>query len=200
MLAKYPLARTAADSLLGHVGPVLLRRNIARAKQLRIVVGASGTGDPGWIRTDFQYLNLLHSADWRRFFRSDSIDAILAEHVWEHLDPDEGLTAARTCFTFLRPGGYIRVAVPDGLNPDPTYIEYVRPGSPADMGHKTLFTYKTFEELFRKAGFDVRLLEYFDESGQIQLTDWKEQQGTITRAWRFDRKNTSIIIDAFKPT
>jgi predicted SAM-dependent methyltransferase len=68
------------------------------------------------------------------------------------------------------------------------------------MGHKTLFTYKTFEELFRKAGFDVRLLEYFDESGQIQLTDWKEQQGTITRAWRFDRKNTSIIIDAFKPT
>jgi hypothetical protein len=53
---------------------------------------------------------------------------IKAEHVWEHLMPEQGATAARICHRFLRPGGYVRVAVPDGLHPDPKYVEWVRPG------------------------------------------------------------------------
>jgi predicted SAM-dependent methyltransferase len=51
---------------------------------------------------------------------------MLAEHVWEHLTEEEGLAAARACFKYLSPGGFLRVVVPDGLHPDPAYVEWSR--------------------------------------------------------------------------
>ena len=62
-------------------------------KTLKIVIGASGYYDEGWIDTDIEYLNLLNRSHWKRYFRVDSIDAILAEHVWEHLTLEQGLEA-----------------------------------------------------------------------------------------------------------
>ena len=55
------------------------------------------------------------------YFNEGSIDAILAEHVWEHLAEEEGLAAAKCCYRYLRPGGYLRVAVPDGFHPDANF-------------------------------------------------------------------------------
>lgn len=174
----------------------------------RVVVGADGVFAPGWLPTDKDFLNLLEPDDWRRLFPSKSIDAILAEHVWEHLTVEEALTAARTCFEYLRPGGYLRVAVPDGLHPDPNYLEQVKPGgagSGAD-DHKTIYTYKTFRELFERVGFLVNMLEYFDEAGEFFFKAWEPADGMIHRSIRYDRRNrdgiphyTSIILDARKP-
>lgn len=177
------------------------------APPYRIVVGAGGVFEPGWVPTEIEVLNLLKPEDWERYFAPDSVDAILAEHVWEHLTPEQGVDAARTCFRFLRPGGYVRAAVPDGLHPDPAYIEWVRPGGvgPGADDHKVLFTYKTFAEVFRRAGFGVRLLEYFDESGSFNHLPWSAAEGLIHRSKEFDRRNrggglqyTSIILDATK--
>jgi len=47
------------------------------------------------------------------------LDAILAEHVWEHLTKEEALIAALTCYRYIKNGGYLRVAVPDGPHPNP---------------------------------------------------------------------------------
>lgn len=41
------------------------------------------------------------------------VDAFLAEHVWEHLSLEDAHRAARNCHEFLRPGGRLRLAVPD---------------------------------------------------------------------------------------
>ena len=105
-----------------------LKKRIRGAAPLRIVVGAGGLFDPGWIPTDVDVLDILDEGHWHRLFRENSIDAILAEHVWEHLTADQGLLAAENCFRFLGPGGYLRAAVPDGYHPDPAYREWVRPG------------------------------------------------------------------------
>jgi predicted SAM-dependent methyltransferase len=184
-------------------------RNLARASRApRVVVGSSGFFDQGWIPTDIDALNLLRPRDWRRCFAKDSLAAILAEHVWEHLTVDEGIIAARHCYQHLKPGGYFRIAVPDGLHPDAAYIEHVRPGGVgcgAD-DHKVLYTYQTLREVLGKAGFDtVELLEYFDESGQFHDTDWRPEDGMIRRSKRFDQRNadgsltyTSLIVDAKK--
>lgn len=40
-------------------------------------------------------------------------DAFLAEHVWEHLSLEDAHRATRNCYRFLRPGGRLRLAVPD---------------------------------------------------------------------------------------
>ena len=71
----------------------------ARRRPCRIVVGANGIFDRGWIPTDVEYLNLLRQEHWERYFVEGSIDSILAEHVWEHLTEAEGLdVAARNAY------------------------------------------------------------------------------------------------------
>jgi predicted SAM-dependent methyltransferase len=177
----------------------------------RIVIGA-GTRhlEGGWIETDQEFLDLLKPEDWRRFFRPDSIAALLAEHVWEHLTVDQGVQAAHTCFTYLRPGGYLRLAVPDGLHPDQTYIDWVKVGgrSPGQLanGHKVLYTYHTLHALFQSVGFETRFYEYFDDNRQFRFIDWDPAKGHILRSKRFDKRNrdgnlrfTSIVMDAVKP-
>lgn len=178
-----------------------------RSRPLRIVIGASGRYQAGWIPSDMAYLDLLNEEDWCRYFREASIDAMLAEHVWEHLTPEQGTAAARRCFRYLRPGGYLRVAVPDGFHPNPAYIEHIRPGGsgPGADDHKVLYNHVTFSKLFEQVGFRVTPLEYFDEQGLFQRADWSEEAGRINRSSRFDPRNsggvlnyTSIIIDAWR--
>jgi predicted SAM-dependent methyltransferase len=185
----------------------LRRRLAASPNQRRIVLGASGQYAPGWIPTEIEFLNLLRPGDWERFFQPDSIDAMLAEHVWEHLTPSEGLAAAKLCYRHLKPGGYLRVAVPDGFHPNPAYIEHVKVGGTgAGAGdHRVLYTYKTLGRLFEEAGYRVQLYEYFDERGHFHCEKWSADQGLISRSARFDERNrdgllnyTSVIIDAVK--
>jgi predicted SAM-dependent methyltransferase len=134
---------------------------------------------------------------------------MLAEHVWEHITEEEGRAAARTCFEYLSPGGYLRIAVPDGLHPDPAYVELVKAGAQPDEGegasvvapgsashddgnaanHKALYTYRTLRRVFESAGFRVVLYEYFDEAGAFHCQDWDRKGGTIWRSKRFDPRN-----------
>lgn len=160
------------------------RRQLANQKQKRIVIGASGLFEPGWLPTEITFVNLLKPGDWSRLFVPNSLDAMLAEHVWEHLTQEEGLIAARTCYKYLKNGGYLRVAVPDGFHSDKDYIERVRVGGsgPGADDHKVMYTYITFSDLFQKAGFDTELLEYFDEHQNFHYTDWDPAQGKIMRS------------------
>jgi len=180
---------------------------LAASPCARIVIGSADRYDSGWIPTEMEFLNLLKPGDWDRYFRPHSVEAMLAEHVWEHLTEEEGLDAAKTCFKYLRPGGYLRVAVPDGLHPNPTYLQWVRPGGASPMqkanDHKVLYTYSTLRHVFESAGFRVALYEYFDEAGTFHCQDWDANAGKIWRSRRFDKRNadgdltfTSIIMDA----
>jgi predicted SAM-dependent methyltransferase len=192
-----------------HLGPYRLKKMVAGSLPTRIVIGSSGRHDPGWVPTDIYFLDLLKPADWDRFFRPASVDAMLAEHVWEHLTEEAGRVAARTCFTYLKHGGYLRVAVPDGLHPSPDYHQWVKVGgaSPGQIAndHKVLYTYRTLRDLFEGAGFKVNLYEYFDEAGAFHYQEWDRKAGTIWRSKRFDKRNsngsltfTSIVLDAVK--
>ena len=174
----------------------------------RIVVGAGRTSFPGWLATDRATLDLLERDDFTRHWAPGTRTAFLAEHVWEHLSEEQGKQAAVNCLEFLRPGGRLRIAVPDGWNPDPEYREYVRPGGsgPGADDHKVFYTAASLTALLEGAGFTCTLLEYWDEAGVFQSSDWDAKQGHITRSRRFDPRNqdgtlryTSLIIDAVKP-
>ncbi len=179
------------------LGAYWLAKKVARIPRKRIVLGAWSRFDPGWIPTQREFLNLTEPRDFERCFEPNSVEAMLAEHVWEHLTPAEGLAGARTCFKYLKHGGYLRVAVPDGLHPDPTYLDLVKPGPgpqwPGRDGnsanHKALYAYDTLSQLFEIAGFEVHLYEYFDETGQFHSEEWDRAGGTIWRSKRFDPRN-----------
>jgi predicted SAM-dependent methyltransferase len=174
---------------------------------IRIVVGSGGLSQSGWVPTDIDTLNITKKRDWEKLFQENSIHAILSEHVWEHLSVEEGILAIHNCFIYLKKGGYLRIAVPDGFHPDPNYINYVKLGGcgPGADDHKVLFNYNELSASLIQAGFKVDLLEYFDENGVFHAKDWDPSGGKIIRSLRFDKRNgdgrpnyTSLIIDALK--
>ena len=176
-----------------------------RAHPRQIILGAGYTAFSGWTPTDIDTLNILKESDWEIYFKQNSIDALLAEHVWEHMTVSDGLQAARLCFKFLKPDGYLRIAVPDGFHPDSVYIELVKPNGAGAHDHKILYTHKTLGTILQQAGFELHLLEYFDEMGNFHQSDWDPARGFILRSARFDSRNrdgqlkyTSLIIDAIK--
>ncbi len=180
-------------------------------EEQRIVVGASGQKYPGWQSYRQEELDLLCPEQWAAEFVLGSLDAILAEHVWEHLDFEQGVTAARICHGFLRPGGYVRCAVPDGYYQSRWYQDMVQVGGPGPADHpaadhRIVHTYKSLVPMFRQAGFRVELLEWCDAYGRFHYQHWDPTAGKIQRSLRFDTRNqdgcvgfASLIVDAVKP-
>ncbi|WZY01432.1 SAM-dependent methyltransferase [Bacillus sp. FSL W7-1360] len=179
---------------------------------IKVVVGAGPyNNNPGWIHTNETELNLLARHTWEKRFSPQSISAILAEHVWEHLTLEEGMRAAKLCYDFLKPLGYIRCAVPDGFFPDEAYQHVVQIGGPGPIDHpaathKVVHTYRTLTNMFEAAGFIVDCLEYCDETGTFHYVDWDGEGGVIFRSKKYDPRNQgdkiafpSLIVDAKKP-
>ena len=203
--------RKVRQAFTRRFGPEQFRQAFLATPTPRLVIGAARRFDPDWIPSEQCYLDLLKPEQWTSFMAPSSVDAMLAEHVWEHLTPAEGLAAARVCYHHLKPGGYLRLAVPDGYNPDPVYHEWVRVGGEGQgqrgNGHKVLYTYHTITDLLEQAGFQIKLYEYFTEAGDFRYHHWDRAGGTIRRSLRYDPRNqhgqlgfTSIVLDAVKPT
>lgn len=178
---------------------------------LKIIIGAGEQSYPGWIATQQEQLDLLNRDDWEASFADRPIDALLCEHVWEHLTEEQGRLAAAICYDYLKPGGYLRCAVPDGNFPDETYQDIIQIGGPGPAAHpaadhKIVYEYELFADVFRKAGFEVDLLEYCDANGRFHYNQWDPKQGIIYRSLLLDHRNqkgdlksVSIIVDARKP-
>jgi predicted SAM-dependent methyltransferase len=185
--------------------------SIPNDEPLKIIIGAGSQSWENWVPTQGEDLNLLKEQDWAQSFRDRRIDSLVCEHVWEHLTIDDALEAAERCFRYLRPGGFLRCAVPDGYFPDPEYQKMSQVGGPGPSDHpaadhKAVYTYKTFVPIFEKAGFIVDLLEYCDERGRFHYNQWDHKEGPIYRSLLLDHRNkegkiefVSLIIDAQKP-
>lgn len=186
-------------------------QSISPEKPVRIIIGAGDQRWPGWIHTQKEELDLLNPKEWEISFRNRRADAFLCEHVWEHLTREEGLFAAKTCYEWLKPGGYLRCAVPDANFPDKDYQLSARVGGPGPKDHpaadhKIIYDYILFSDVFNQAGFDVDLLEYCDEQGRFHYNQWSPDDGPVYRSLRLDHRNqgtdiksVSLIIDAIKP-
>ncbi len=182
-------------------------------EHLKVVISAGDytNNNATWLQTQETELNLLNQADWEEKFHTNALEAILAEHVWEHLTYKEGVHAAKICFKFLKDGGYVRCAVPDGFFPNEEYQKGVQIGGPGPKdhpaaSHKIVHNYKTLTSMFEEAGFKVSLLEFCDENGDFHYNEWDESKGFIYRSKRFDHRNqngelgfVSLIVDAIKP-
>jgi predicted SAM-dependent methyltransferase len=186
-----------------------MQLNRFSGKPIKVVVGAAGLSQPSWIPTEIGSLDLTNPNDFRTLFGGvGRIDAIFAEHVWEHLDEQNGRMGFQNCFDYLKPGAYLRIAVPDGFHPDPAYIDYVRPGG-SGIGaddHKVLYTVESLTLAASDCGFECIPLEHWDRLGQFHEKEWNPEGGLVQRSKRFDERNaggelkyTSLIMDAFKP-
>lgn len=183
----------------------------AKVKKLNIGSGPDGASEEyrEWVCIDKEILDITDAQNWKDFVgNASSLSNILAEHVWEHLTDTDTALANKNCFDFLKPGGRLRIAVPDGYNIDDDYIEKVKPGG-SGVGsddHKILYTYKIMTERLQSVGFTVEPVEYWNEQGEFIANDWSEKDGFIKRSKKYDPRNqsgklgyTSLIVDAVKP-
>lgn len=108
-------------------------------------------------------------------FKDDSIELIYACHVLEHFSHDEAVTVLQRWFEVLKPGGELRVSVPDIDRIVKIYSDnwqhfqtpgnspwigllYGGQGDPYDF-HKTGFNFCWMKHLLEKVGFD-QISEY----------------------------------------
>ena len=188
----------------------LLRKQVAsiaaRGEQVKLVIGAGRTNYEGWVMTDLPILNALDPKDWRYLVNRGSVYRVLAEHVIEHWTEGEFRTFLRIVQPFLAECGFVRLAVPDGFHPDPAYIDHVRVNGvgPGADDHKMLYNYVMVTKLLSEAGYDYRLLEYFDENGGFHQMNWEATDGFVKRSAGHDPRNaesplsyTSLIVDTW---
>ncbi len=186
----------------------------------KIIVGAGQVTQPGWISFQFNQLDIRSDVAWRGWFPPGTLDAILTEHTIEHLTETEARATFENFYLYLKRGGYTRIALPDQLNPDLAYQQWCAPGSTGERflelfrakgepNHQTFWNYRTLINALSDVGFRVRLLEWFDERGQLHCNAWNFEDGFIHRSanslytkWFLNpltgARYTSLIVDAVK--
>lgn len=178
---------------------------------MKIILGAGITKLKGWLSLQENELDMTREDDFLKYSELEGVDAFLSEHVFEHLSFEDGKIAAKNIYKFLKPGGYIRVGVPDKNFRNSEYQNTVKIGGPGPVdhpaaSHKIVYDYKLLSEVFESAGFSVNLLEYCDENGDFHYKHYNQEDGRIGRSYRFDTRNydktlgfVSLILDAHKP-
>lgn len=119
-------------------------------------------------------------------------DAFLAEHVLEHLSLQDAHHAARNCHRFLRPGGRMRIAVPD-----PNWFTFMDSSSARsrDNPHEGTTTLQTpatsaerrklyLPELEKSVKTEESRGGALDEEGVSPLPEWLRQAMLATPDWR----------------
>ena len=103
----------------------------------------------GWENTDVLDLTNFAKSNGYRFscvdtakplvkYGTNSTDLIFSSHMLEHLTREDGFKWLKECFRILKPGGIIRIAVPDTdliarsmINRDTEWFKHFSPGAEA---------------------------------------------------------------------
>lgn len=208
---KKPI-RKAIKTVKYNYRKIVLKRALSRAKTFKIIVGAAETYQEGWYSTNEQWLDITNGEHWKNMFTGKvCLTHVVAEHVFEHLTYEEAGRALKHIYDHMLSGGRVRVAVPDGYNPDLVYLEHVGIGGIGDdaADHKQLLNVEVLSGLIEAVGFKANHLEGYDAEGALVQVDYSMQDGYVMRSrmhndakvkakWAFPDADTSLIVEGVK--
>jgi predicted SAM-dependent methyltransferase len=176
-----PRLRHAATAALR---PLSRRRaaRLASAGSVRLHIGCGSIYKEGWVNVDLAGTRV--DLPWNLAeplpFPPRSVDAIFHEHLLEHLTYAEGVELHRRCLELLRPGGVLRIGVPDAgaalqgyaMAPHGDAGQWPTPMTRVasltyDSGHRAIYDAETLELSCMAAGFVQAAQCEFGE-GQLQ--------------------------------
>ena len=156
---------------------------------------------PEWTHIDGGDFSHLHSHDITNLpFEDSTVSLIYASHVFEYFDREEGEELLRKWHTKLKPGGVIRLAVPDFQQMARLYAFENMPLSKflgplygkMPMGdkviyHKTVYDFVSLQILLRTCSFreickyDWQGTEHaqFDDHSQAYIPHMDKENGTL---------------------
>lgn len=189
-----------------------IKQPVRAGRPIRIILGAAETFQPGWYSTNENWLDVTNAKHWQKVFNNKPLlTHAVAEHVFEHLTYEEAQRALRHINQHMPVGGRVRIAVPDGYNPDPTYIRHVGINGIGDdaSDHKQLLNVDVLSGLLTEAGFTPELVEGYSKDGTLVQRPYSTDDGFIMRSranpllkdrkhWDFVDAETSLIVDGRK--
>ncbi len=186
---------------------------ILSKNNVNLILGAALTKQKGWFSTNEEWFDIIQKNHWERLFNSKiRVKRVLAEHVFEHLTLYEMRQALNLIYKNMVYGGSLRIAVPDGNNPNQEYRNHCGiNGIGADASdHKQFITFELLSNEVEKIGFKFTLKEGYMKNNKLISEKLNFELGTVMRSrsnenninakegWSFPDSNTSLIIDCFK--
>jgi len=186
-------------------------RHMTDAAELKLNIGCGISGIEGWVNIDNSPSILLsrlplgrrifRTPDWPRSVRradvrkripfpDSSVSCIYSSHAFECLTYKESLAVAQECFRVLRPGGILRIVVPDlgimvrdyladSVDPMASHrfisrlllTASVRDIVHAGGHHQQMFDARSLAHMLREAGFPAPELSTFGSSRIAEIAE-----------------------------
>ncbi len=140
---------------------------------VRVNVGCGRVWHPDWVNLDHRPA----SPEIRRFdlrqplpFADAAVDAVYASHVLEHLDRSEGKKLLAECRRILKPGGIVRIVVPDLEELCRFYLRQLslaveRPGSETELAYDWAYLQLIDQHVRRRPGGEI--LVHLEQPGLL---------------------------------
>lgn len=187
-------------------------------KDVNLILGAALTKQKSWFSTNQEWFDIVQKSHWDRLFNANKsptrnrVKRVLAEHVFEHLTLYEMRSAMNLIYKNMVFGGSLRIAVPDGNNPNQEYRNHCGiNGIGADASdHKQFITFELLRDEVEKIGFKCILIEGYLENKKLISIPFKCELGHVMRSrsnqtiihpkegWGFVDANSSLIVDCLK--
>lgn len=169
--------------------------------KLHLGCGKKNFGED-WIHIDGSHYDHIHSHDIVNLpFEENSVDLIYLSHVFEYFDVDERHGVLKKWLKVLKPGGILRLAVPDFeacaklyVNKSVPLSKYVgmfygkwKMTEKVTIYHKTLYDFTIMKKVLEDNGFnnvrrwDWRKVDHgkFDDYSQAYLPHMDKENGTL---------------------
>lgn len=148
--------------------------------------GPRGLDNRHWVNVDgFRDQNVHYLLDFGRAlpFPDESVEGVFCEHVLEHFSLEDGEKLTKESYRILRPGGCLRVIVPDAErvlkryfdSPDEivarrgvgteTPMEIVNLFFRQRYEHQFLYDWPTIQKMLLRAGFNAVFRSAFGQNG-----------------------------------
>lgn len=141
------------------------------AQPLQLHLGCGKRFIPGFVHIDlavFDHIDYTHRIDQLPMIETHSVDLIYACHAFEYFDRVEAVTVLQEWGRVLKPGGILRLAVPDfaslvevyqtygelGRVIGPLFGRWPIPGTTETVYHKTVYDFHDLQMLLTTNGFE----------------------------------------------
>lgn len=204
------LVRTACK-----INPFKIRKveGYVQQENLSVNVGAGPFGETGWVNIDlFDANNISFTYDCRRKlpFKNNTVSRIRCEHVFEHLDRVfEGPVFLTECFRCLKPGGVLRIVVPDAekfirayyVNTAASWAELDISGFKDDWQPMDALNKIFHQAGEHKFGYDFGTLSFSIKSvgfKAVEKMEFGQSTDILLQNDQANHRHASLYVDCFK--